>query len=62
MTITNDVDGSDYCKITADYESAKLSEHRGIVKVHGDLVADSLSKDYGFDNDKSRRYIIRQMT
>ena len=58
LELTNDIHGLDFRKITADYELAKLSEHRGIVKVHGDLVADSLSKDYGFDNDKSRRYII----
>lgn len=58
LELTNDIHGMDYKKITVDYELTKLSEFRGIVKVHGDLVADSLNKDYGFDNDKSRRYII----
>ena len=58
LELTNDTNGMDYRKITADYELTKLSEQRGIVKVHGSLVGDSLSNDYGFDNDKSRRYII----
>lgn len=58
LELANDTNGMDYRKITADYELTKLSEQRGIVKVHGSLVGDSLSNDYGFDNDKSRRYII----
>ncbi len=58
LELANDTYGMDYRKITADYELTKLSEQRGIVKVHGSLVEDSLSNDYGFDNDKSRRYII----
>lgn len=58
LELANDTNGMDYRKITADYELAKLSEQRGIVKVHGSLVGDSLSNDYEFDNDKSRRYII----
>lgn len=58
LELANNIYGMDYRKITADYELARLSEQRGIVKVHGNLVGDSLSNDYGFDNDKSRRYII----
>ncbi len=58
LELANDIHGMDYRKITVDYKLAELSEHRGIVKVHGSLVGDSLSKDYEFDNDKSRRYII----
>lgn len=58
LELANDTCGMDYRKVTADYELAKLSEQRGIVKVHGSLVGDSLSNDYVFDNDKSRRYII----
>lgn len=58
LELANDIHGMDYRKITVDYKLTELSEHRGIVKVHGSLVGDSLSKDYEFDNDKSRRYII----
>ena len=58
LELTNDLYGMDYKKVTDDYMLAELSEHRGIVKVHGSLVGDSLSNDYKFDNDKSRRYII----
>lgn len=58
LELTNAIHGLDYRKITVDYKLTELSEHRGIVKVHGDLVGNSLSKDYEFDNDKSRRYII----
>lgn len=58
LELTNDLYGMDYKKVTVDYKLAELSEHRGIVKVHGSLVGDSLSNDYEFDNDKSRRYII----
>lgn len=58
LELTNDLYGMDYRKVTVDYKLAELSEHRGIVKVHGSLVGDSLSNDYEFDNDKSRRYII----
>ena len=58
LELTNEVYGLDYRKITTDYQLAGLSESRGIVKVHGSLQGDSLSEDYSFDNDKSRRYII----
>ena len=58
LELANNIHGMDYRKITVDYKLTELSEHRGIVKVHGDLVGNSLSKDYEFDNDKSRRYII----
>lgn len=58
LELTNDLYGMDYKKVTVDYKLAELSEHRGIVKVHGSLVGDSLSNDYEFDNDKSQRYII----
>ena len=58
LELTNDHYGMDYKKIIVDYRLAELSEHRGIIKVHGNLVGDSLSIDYEFDNDKSRRYVI----
>lgn len=58
LELANDIHGMDYRKVTVDYKLTELSEHRGIVKVHGSLVGDSLSRDYEFDNDKSRRYII----
>lgn len=58
LELTNEVYGLDYKKITTDYQLAELSGSRGIVKVHGSLKGDSLSEDYSFDNDKSRRYII----
>ena len=46
LELTNDLYGMDYKKVTVDYKLAELSEHRGIVKVHGSLVGDSLSNDY----------------
>ena len=58
LELTNDLYGMDYEKVTVDYKLSELSEHRGIVKIHGSLVGDSLSNDFEFDNDKSRRYII----
>ena len=58
LELTNDHYGMDYKRVIVDYELSNLSEHRGIVKVHGNLADDSLSSDYGFDNDKSRRYVI----
>ena len=60
LELTNDLYGMDYKKVIVDYRLAELSEHRGIVKVHGSLVGDSLNTDYEFDNDKSRRYIISE--
>ena len=45
---------------TNDYELSKLSTKRGLIKVHGDLAKDSLDTNYGFDNDKSRRYVISE--
>lgn len=60
LELTNDLYGMDYKKVTVDYKLAELSEYRGIVKIHGSLVGDSLSNDYAFDNDKSRRYIISE--
>lgn len=58
LELTSTIYGMDYFKIVKDFQLAQLSEHRGIVKIHGSLVGDSLSNDYEFDNDKSRRYII----
>lgn len=58
LELTNDHYGLDYKMVVADYKLSNLSEKRGIVKVHGSLVGDSLSSDYEFDNDKSRRYVI----
>ena len=58
LGLTNDHYCMDYKKIIVDYRLAELSEHRGIIKVHGNLVGDSLSIDYEFDNDKSRSYVI----
>lgn len=60
LELTNDLYGMDYKKITTDYRLSELSEHRGIVKVHGSLVSDSFNPNYEFDNDKSRRYIISE--
>lgn len=58
LELTNNHYKLDYKKITRDYELSDLSEKRGIIKVHGDLIGDSLDSSYEFDNDKSRRYII----
>ena len=52
LELTNDLYGMDYKKITTDYRLSELSEHRGIVKVHGSLVSDSFNPNYEFDNDK----------
>ena len=60
LELTNDHYGMDYIKVSEDYNLVKLSEHRGIVKIHGSLVGDSLNNDYVFDNDRSRRYIISE--
>lgn len=60
LELTNSVFGHDYEKITNDYELSKLSTKRGLIKVHGDLAKDSLDTNYGFDNDKSRRYVISE--
>lgn len=48
----------DYEKILNDFDLSILSGKRGIIKVHGSLVTDSLDPKFEFDNDKSRRYII----
>lgn len=48
----------DYETIQTDFDLSKLSESRGIIKVHGSLVKNSLDPQFEFDNDKSRRYII----
>lgn len=47
-----------YNEITADYSLGDVSKSRSIVKLHGDLVDNSLSEKYEFDNDKTLRYII----
>lgn len=47
-----------YKTITSDYQLKELSSSRGIIKIHGSLVEDSLDASFEFDNDKSRRYII----
>ena len=58
LELTNDCFNMDYEEIKSDYELSRLSSKRGIIKVHGSLVEDSMSSKYEFDNDKSRRYII----
>jgi len=58
LELTNTVFDLNYERIVSDYELAKLSENRGIIKVHGSLVDNSLDSNFEFDNDTTRRYII----
>lgn len=58
LELTNDSFNLDYQTIVSDYQLSSLNIKRGIIKVHGNLVKNSLDSDYEFDNDKSRRYII----
>ena len=58
LELTSECQGMDYEKILTDFDLSLLSEKRGIIKVHGSLVEDSLDPKFEFDNDKTRRYII----
>lgn len=58
LEIASECQNMDYEKIQTDFDLSILSERRGIIKVHGSLVKDSLDPQFEFDNDKTRRYII----
>ena len=49
-----------YKKVSVDYDLGNHNMARTIVKLHGDLVNDSLTDSFEFDNDNSLRYIIAQ--
>lgn len=49
-----------YKKVSADYDLGNHNMDRTIVKLHGDLVNDSMADSFKFDNDNSLRYIIAQ--
>lgn len=49
-----------YKKVRADYDLGNHNMDRTIVKLHGDLVNDSMTDSFMFDNDNSLRYIIGQ--
>lgn len=58
LELANESFGLDYQIVKTDYQLSDLNGKRGIIKIHGSLVENSLDSDYEFDNDKSRRYII----
>lgn len=50
-----------YRKVVNDYDLGNGNANsRNIIKLHGDLVENSLDAKYEFDNDKTLRYIIAQ--
>ena len=60
LEFVNDQFNMGFATIKADYEMSRKKMARPIVKVHGSLVPqdETLSSDYEFDGDHSRRYII----
>lgn len=58
LELTSDSFGLGYKQIIADYQLSNLGSSRSIIKLHGNLVADTLDTNYEFDNDKGRRYVI----
>ena len=58
LDITNEINGYSYKVCQHGYDLSSLGPDRGIIKVHGSMVGDSLNGEFEFDNDRNIRYII----